>query len=98
GHDRVPAPAQQRGPVSDPSIEDDQLAARVAPQNAGDELVHVWMELEEVLRADVEVIVFAQSEIGSALARRQVGRIVVGEAAETAQQEELLAVVRGGAR
>jgi hypothetical protein len=88
GHDRVPAPAQQLGPVSDASLEDDQLAARVAPQNASDELVHVRMELEEVLRADVDVIVVASIRNRSALVRlRQVGPIVVGEAAETVQQE-----------
>jgi len=57
------------------------------------------MELEEVLRADVEGIALAQSEIGAALERlRQVGPIVVGEAAEIVQQEQLLAVMRGGVR
>ena len=40
----------------DAPFDHDQLRLRVAAQDAGDERVHVRVKLEQVLRADVEVI------------------------------------------
>src|SRR5215467_12229582 len=57
------------------------------------------MDLEEILRTDVEMVMLGQREMASLLSRfRSFRSVVISEIADVAQQEKTLAVVRLGAR